>query len=149
MDRTVIGAKAGLLAGSIVGVISAILNTLDFYQLCLIKIGGGLFQKQMLSTNSTLGWMVLGWINHFVISAVLGMLFIYFLRYTDKGHARLKGIGFGAFIWTVDIAFMSPLLGYIPQNVRPIDFAIMLAYHLFFGYLTAMFIKRSPVWNQV
>ena len=111
MDKPVLGAKAGLLSGVIVGTVSAVLNVLGVCQLCLIKTGGGFFAREMITSNEITLWTFLGWVNHLIISIILGIIWVYFIYYTGKDYAVVKGLILGIIFWMINYSFISPLTG--------------------------------------
>jgi FtsH-binding integral membrane protein len=136
---------AGLGAGLVVGVISHGLYILGICQLCLIAIGGGFFARRMLAKTAAPVWTILGWIDHLLVSMVLGVILVYILHYSGRDYALIKGAIFGAVVWLVTIGIISPLAGYIPPSPQAIDLAILLAYHILYGILAAWLLLRFHV----
>ncbi|MBS4022008.1 MAG: hypothetical protein KGZ79_06265 [Dethiobacter sp.] len=142
MDRLTAGSVAGLASGIVVGTISQILHALGICRMCLVSIGGGMFLREMLGATAPLYWQLVGWATHLIISGLLGVFTVYILVLTGREYALWKGLLFGAAVWFLSIAFISPLAGYLPRNASPADFFIVLAYHLLFGALTAWLLVR-------
>jgi hypothetical protein len=142
MDRSLNGGAAGLIAGAVVGALSLLFYTLGVCNLCLVAIGGGLSNKNMLARTVAPAWTILGFLDNLIISLILGVVLAYILHFTGSKHAILKGMGFGAVVWLIDIVIIAPLAGYIPKSPQPLDLAILLGYHLLFGSLTAFLIIR-------
>jgi uncharacterized membrane protein YagU involved in acid resistance len=149
MDRLVGGAATGLGAGLAIGFISNVLYILNVCKLCLVAIGGGFARQRMLGEAEGFAWFVLGWVDHLRISMLFGIILAYVLHYTGLNYVLLKGAFFGAVLWLLGIAMISPLAGYIPPSPSPLDLSIMLAYHIIYGLLVSRilirFTKTEPV----
>lgn len=141
MHNTAAGAVTGFVAGMATGLISTGLFLMDICQLCLIRIGGGLFMRSML-TETSLAWTVIGWLSHLTVSIVLGVILAYILSFTGKDFALLKGAIFGAVVWVVTIGFISPLAGYISARPSPGDIILVFVYHVLFGLIAAWLLVR-------
>ncbi|MBS4030154.1 MAG: hypothetical protein KGZ63_01840 [Clostridiales bacterium] len=142
MDRAVIGGAAGAIAGIVIGIISHVLYLFNFFNLCLIAIGGGLHRRGMLARTDGFMWHVLGWTGHFTISLILGIVLIYILHYTGKEFALLKGAVFGMIVWYINIAIISPLVGYIPPSPDAANLMLLLSYHILYGLIAAWLIIK-------
>jgi hypothetical protein len=142
VDKVAAGGLAGLGAGIVAGAVSHILFALGICRLCMIAIGGGLFRQQMLTEGMGLSWNIIGWVNHLLISSLLGVLMIYLLVLTGRKYILLKGLLYGAAVWFVAIELISPLAGYIPPAPNPVDMAIMLGYHMLYGVVAAWLLAR-------
>lgn len=142
MDKPLLGSIAGLIAGTVTGAISFLLYSMGLCKLCLVAIGGGLFSRNMLTKSVPPAWTVLGFVDHFIMSIILGVVLAYILHFTGTDYALLKGLGFGATVWYINIAIVAPLAGYIPKSPQPADLAILLGYHLLFGLLASWVIVK-------
>lgn len=142
MDRIVAGGLAGLVSGIILGLITTVLSLLGFCKLCLIAIGGGIFVRQILKSPIPIGWMMIGWLNHLIVSVALGIVLAYILTYMGKEYAVLKGAFFGAVVWYLLIGIFAPLAGYLPPSPEPLELFIVFGYHVFFGGLAAYLTTR-------
>lgn len=148
MDRAVIGGVSGVIAGIVVGIISKILYGLNLCNLCLVAIGGGLFQREML-TNKSFMWHVLSWIDHLAMSLILGVILIYILHYTGRDLAPFKGAVFGMIVWYINIAIISPLVGYIPPSPDAVSLMLLLTYHILYGFIAAWLIIKIAKRKQM
>jgi hypothetical protein len=132
-----------------IGVISNVLYILNVCEVCLVAIGGGFARQRMLGEAEGFAWFVLGWVDHLLISMLFGIILSYILHYTGRDYAILKGAFFGAVLWLLGIAMISPLAGYIPPSPSALDLGILLAYHIIYGLLVAWllvrFTRRKPV----
>lgn len=142
MDRFTIGFFGGLAAGVVVGIIAMVMNMAGLCRLCLIALGGGVFQKELLQGTPSVGWIVLGWIGHLIISATLGVAIAVLLTYTGKKLAVLKGIFLAVATWYLLIGIFAPLAGYLPESPQWAELLLVLGYHVLFGGLTAYLITR-------
>jgi hypothetical protein len=142
VDKVTAGGLAGLGAGIVAGAVSQILFALGICRLCMIAIGGGLFRQQMLPQDAPLIWTIMGWVNHLVVSSLLGVLMIYLLVWTGRKYILLKGVLYGAAVWFVAISLISPLAGYIPPSPNPVDMAMILGYHMLYGVVAAWLLAR-------
>lgn len=147
MDKALSGALAGLAAGLIIGIVSFGLYTLNICRLCLVAIGGGLFTQQMLPQGTTFIWLLLGWVDHLVMSMILGIILVFILHYTGRDYAIVKGAIYGAIVWYFAIGIIAPLAGFTPPSPRAADLLVLLAYHLVFGMLAAWLMVRFGTWK--
>ncbi|MDW7651170.1 MAG: hypothetical protein SCK29_04895 [Bacillota bacterium] len=141
MDKPVSGAAAGLVSGMTVGIISMALYMFGICNLCLVAIGGGLFNRAIVPPVLSVQ-NIAGWAAHLTLGMILGILFIYILYFTGRDFALLKGALFGTAVWYVAIGLVLPVSGMIPGNANTADIMILLAYHLLFGLLTAALLVR-------
>ncbi len=142
MNRGTAGFLSGLAGGTIIGVISLGLYLTGLCGICLVALGGGIFQQQLLPANTSLGWVMLGFINNLILSGSLGVAIAFMLTYLGEELGILKGAFFGAIVWYLLIGVFSPLVGYLPESPNLIDLFIVLGYHIIFGGFVAFLIMR-------
>ncbi len=142
MERLTVGFLSGLAAGVIVGVISLTLYLTGLCELCLVAIGGGIFQSHILPETAGLGWLILGVIDHLILSASLGIAMALILTRFGDNLAILKGAFFGSVVWYLLIGIFSPLSGYLPEAPDLAALFILLGYHVAFGGLVAYLIVK-------
>ncbi|MBS4031782.1 MAG: hypothetical protein KGZ63_10260 [Clostridiales bacterium] len=142
MDRATVGFVAGLAGDVIIGVIAMAMNILGLCKICLIALGGGVFQQQLLQEPVGLGWILLGWVSHLIISASLGVGIAVMFTYLGEKRAVLKGAFFGSVVWYLLIGIFAPLAGYLPESPKWIELFIVFGYHIAFGGLVAYLIVR-------
>ncbi|MCW3491669.1 hypothetical protein [Dethiobacter alkaliphilus] len=142
MNRVNAGALAGLLVGIVIGLIAMGMNMIGLCEICLIALGGGVFQQQLLQEPVAIGWILMGWVSHLIISIGLGIIFAFLLTYIGERLAVVKGAFFGAVVWYIAIGIFAPLAGYLPESPDPLELFIVFSYHLIFGMLVAYFIVK-------
>lgn len=82
---------------------------------------------------------VIGGVADVTVSAGLGVIFIYFIRYFGSKYLWLKGIGFGLAIW---VGVFGTLLGMTVQQKlpqTPSGIVVTILAHAFFGLALAFF----------
>ena len=149
MDRTTVGFVAGLAGGGIIGVIAMTMNVLGLCKICLIALGGGVFQQQLLQEPVELGWIMLGWVSHLIISASLGVGIAVMFTYLGEKRAVLEGAFFGSVVWLLLIGVFAPLAGYLPESPKWFELFIVLGCHIAFGGLVAYLIVRYGNTEQI
>lgn len=85
---------------------------------------------------------LIGGIADLTFSALLGVIFVYFIYYFGVKHLLIKGIGFGLAVWVV---VFGTLLGQsvqtkLPQN--PVAILVTIIAHIFFGMTLALVTGR-------
>ncbi len=124
------------------GLISLTLYMTGLCGICLVALGGGIFQQQLLPRNVSLGWVMLGFITNLILSGSLGVAIAFMLTYLGEKLAILKGAFLGAIVWYLLIGVFSPLAGYLPESPSLTDLFIVLGYHIAFGGFVAFLIMK-------
>lgn len=145
MERVTTGFLSGLTGGIIIGIISLILYTTGLCGICLVALGGGIFQQQLLPRNVNFGWVILGFITNLILSGSLGVAIAFMLTYLGEKFAILKGAFFGSIVWYLLIGVFTPLAGYLPESPKLIDLFMVLGYHIAFGGLVAFLIVKYGI----
>jgi hypothetical protein len=135
-DYIILGALVGIGADIIklsVNLIGKLLNftPVVFWQLVSTRF---LDKKDLFNPLAYL----IGGIADITVSALLGIVFVYFIYYLGSKHLWLKGIGFGLSVWVVVFGM---LLGpsvqtNLPQ--QPLGIVVTIAAHLSFGLALAL-----------
>jgi hypothetical protein len=104
--RTRIGA--GIVAGLIAGVVFGAMMTM---MTAPTPDGGRMPMMAMVAQVVRSDSLVVGWIYHLFNSAVIGLIFGWFLGRGAVGYAGglAKGIGYGVFWWIVGAQILMPL----------------------------------------
>jgi hypothetical protein len=103
-----------------IGVISGFCGTLvmDVYKLILLGIGFKFIAPWDTAAhiilnptlcNTPLGYSI-GFLLHFILGAIFGVMVAYTLRFSGKDYYLLKGLGVGAIVWLGSLGFFMRLL---------------------------------------
>ena len=99
-------------------------------------VATNILPKEHLFTTSAL---LIGAVMDVTVTCLLGVAFLYFIKYTGMDFLFLKGIGFAMMTW---VALLGLILGpsieeKLPQN--PMGVLVTLVAHFFFGVALAVF----------
>lgn len=138
-DKIMVGVIVGLLADAVKLIVNYILYLLDLTQVVFWQIVATLIvEKSDLHVPLT---YLIGAIADFTVTAGLGVVFIYLIKYIGNKYLWIKGIGFGMFVW---VSLFGTLLGQsvhekLPQT--PSGILVTIIAHFFFGLSLAIFTK--------
>jgi hypothetical protein len=99
-----------------------------------------IINKQLIHTP--IGYLV-GFVAHFTMGAVFGVIVAYTLRFTGKYYYLLKGIGIAAVVWLVSIGFFMHLLQIqIQGRSAPLSNLMAIFEFIVEGSVTAFIVKK-------
>jgi hypothetical protein len=141
-DPLLLGGFAGLI-GNAVKLAGNIFNAyvLKISSTTYAEIAAGIFMTKK-ERRKKMG-LVVGSIADLAIGALLGIPVVYFLRYTGKDHAVIKGLGYGHFAWVLFYGALGSLFG--AQGVFPLNASTNLSAiinHSLYGMTTAAVISK-------
>lgn len=138
-DRVIIGSLIGILADIVkltFNYLAFLLNYTNvvFWQLTATRFleNGDLFSPIAL---------LIGGVADLTITAILGVIFLFFIDYTGADYLWIKGIGFGMAVW---VGLFGTLLGQSVQgkiNQEPSSILVTMVAHFIFGLSLAFFTR--------
>ena len=138
-DRVILGSLIGILADIVkltFNYLAFLLNYTNvvFWQLTATRFleNGDLFSPIAL---------LIGGVADLTITAILGVIFLFFIGYSGTRYLWLKGIGFGMAVW---VGLFGTLLGQSVQgkiNQEPSGILVTMVAHFIFGLSLAFFTK--------
>lgn len=139
----------------IAGVVAGLIATAVLSALMLLKGMMGVMPDldviAMLSGMMGAG-AAMGWIGHFMIGAVYGLIFAQVFAVTDTGAAIVRGVGLGVAGWLVMMIVLMPMAGgglfglSMPSGMM-VPVATLMLYVIFGGVLGAAYAalrSRAP-----
>lgn len=139
-DRVIAGAIIGLLANAVKLSVNFTGYLLNFTPVVFWQ----LVAAQFLAREDLFNPMayVVGAAADLAMTALLGALFVFTIRYIGDEYLYLKGLGFGLIVWAV--LFGSLFAARIQEKIPPEPPAIIvtLAAHTVFGLALAFFTSR-------
>ncbi|MCR3921987.1 MAG: hypothetical protein NUK65_05650 [Firmicutes bacterium] len=136
-DKIIAGIAVGILADVVKLAFNYLAFSLKFTNVVFWQITATPFlAKKDLFTPLT---YFIGGTVDLIVTAILGVIFVYFIYYTASDYLWIKGIGFGLITW---VGLFGTFLGRIafdklPQS--PMGVVVTLIAHLFFGLGLALF----------
>lgn len=138
-DKVIKGAIIGLLADAIKLSVNYIFFRLNYTQNIFWQLVATRFvDKNHLSSSLS---YVIGGTADAIVSATLGVVFLYSLKFIGNDYLWVKGMGFGLVIW---VSLFGTLLGQSVQDKlpqEPLAIIVTITAHLFFGLSLALFTK--------
>ena len=145
-DRVMAGAVIGILANIVkltVNYLGFLLNLTPvvFWQL----VAAQFLEKQDLFKPVA---YLLGGVADLAVTALLGTVFVYAIRYIGDEYIYFKGLGFGLIVWAAlfGTLFASRIQAKIPPE--PTAILVTLAAHAIFGLALAFFTEKLWVSKQ-
>lgn len=136
-DYILPGALVGMASDAVKLTVNYIAYLLNFTQVVFWQITATRFldKKDIFKPIA----YVIGGIADLTVTALLGVIFVYFTYYFGSRYLILKGIGFGLAVW---VGVFGTLLGStvqqkLPQS--PSGIMVTIVAHLFFGLALAVF----------
>lgn len=85
---------------------------------------------------------IIGGVADVTFSAILGVMFVYFIYYLGVRHVLIKGIGFGLGVWVIVFGTLlsQSIQAKLPQN--PVGIIVTILAHVFFGLTLALVTRR-------
>lgn len=105
-DKLFTGAVSGFIGAGVVGLISDLLERTGISDFSYMDIAGSLVLPQ--SIHGTFTWMLVGWLNNFIIGIILGIVLTYILAMTGKDYGIFKGALFGVIWWFIVSVIIQP-----------------------------------------
>lgn len=139
-DYIVTGALIGIAADGVKLTVNYIAYLMNFTSVVFWQIVAARFldKKDLYKPIAYL----IGGIADLTVTALLGVIFVYFIHYFGKRYLIIKGIGFGLVVW---VGVFGTLVGTtvqqkLPQS--PSGIIVTIVAHLFFGLALAVFTGR-------
>lgn len=135
-DKIITGAVVGLLADAVKLTVNYVGYLLNFSPIVFWQI----IATRFLDKNelfSPLAYLI-GAVTDFTMTAVLGIVFVYFIHFFGSRYLWIKGIGFGLSVWVI---LFGTLLTTIQNKIQLSATGILLTIvaHSFFGLAIAFF----------
>jgi hypothetical protein len=140
-DTITIGTIAGVISTIFVSLFVGVVRLLGFKFITIWDTASQIILSKGL-LHTPIGYLV-GFIAHFTLGAVFGVILAYTLRFTGKDFYILKGIGLGAVFWLVSIGFFMHLMQIeIEGRHSPLsNLAAIIEFNIM-GICTAYIIKK-------
>lgn len=138
-DKVVIGALTGLLADAVKLTFNYLAFRLGFASVVFWQIAASriLEAKQI---NQPIAYLV-GGVSDLTVTAIIGVVFIYFLHFTGREYIWLKGAGFGLAIW-VSLLGTVLIQSQAKLNLTASDTIVTMLAHLAYGLALAFWAKK-------
>lgn len=131
-DRVILGIVSGILAGTPDTILNAIEYRMGLTDQKYARMGAKIFLPRK-KTGSFYG-QATGYLANYTMIGGAGVLFTYFLAFTGKKNAFIKGIGFGAASWLAVYGLGSRLTLSVRRK-KPQTPLLSFFDHLLFGGL--------------
>ncbi|HWI55480.1 MAG TPA: hypothetical protein VNT57_07290 [Desulfobacteria bacterium] len=139
-DYVLTGALVGMAADAVKLTVNYTAYLLNFTQVVFWQITATRFldKKDLFKPIA----YIIGGIADLTMTALLGVIFVYFVYYFGRRYLLIKGIGFGLAVW---VGIFGTLLGStvqqkLPQS--PSGIMVTMVAHLSFGLALAVFTGR-------
>ena len=119
-DRVIIGAIAGaaaLLTRDVYNIIAKAIGLAKFY---VWQLGASLFLQEKIDIQG-IGGAIVGIPADMIMGALIGVVFVYFLKWTEDKNPILKGWGTGLAAWLLLYGFFWHNLPTVQQKGAPGD----------------------------
>jgi len=139
-DYIIPGIIIGIAADLVKLLFNYIAHLLNFTPVVFWQITATRFLEKKDLFNPTA--YLIGGIADIIVSATLGVIFVYFIYCLGTKYLWIKGIGFGFFVW---VSMFGTLLGQSVQQKLPQDpsgILVTIVAHFFFGLALAFFTGR-------
>jgi len=139
--------KDKIMLGALIGIFSATFKLISIYAMYMLGwsnivfwqiVAARFLEKNDLSKPAAL---FIGAVADLTISAVLGVIFVYFIYFFGRKYMFIKGIGFGLLIWATLLGTLlgQSVEGKLPQT--PSGIIVTIIAHFIFGLSMAVFTK--------
>lgn len=135
IDRTVIGALGGIIAGLVFVIALQIADIFIHGSSPKVLHIAHLFIPA--GQDHTFWGKIIAYIAHFGVSALLGILYINIFRVTGRDWATTKGLIFGIAAWIIIFGIMGKILE-LPQEASVAVTFVMIIGHLLFGVVISL-----------
>lgn len=139
-DRVILGAIIGLLADAVKLTVNYAAYVLGFTDVVFWQIVAANFlAKELLFEPLAI---VIGAIGDLTVTATLGVVFVYTIRFIGNEYIWIKGVGFAMLVW---VGLFGTVLGSqidvkLPQSLSGV--LVTVVAHVVFGLSLAFFTKR-------
>jgi len=136
-DKVIVGAIVGLLADAVKLAVNYLAFTLGFTRVVFWQIAATLFlDRQDLFKPVA---YIVGAVADLTVTAIIGVVFIYFIHFTGHKYLWIKGVGFGLAVWVglFGTFLGTAVRGKLPQE--PSGILVTLVAHSIFGLSLAFF----------
>ena len=139
-NKVIFGSIAGLAATLIKDGINQTLYSLKILKTLFAQYASGVFVKS-IEAHSLLG-IIFGYFADFVVSAVIGIVFLYSLEKTQPKYIIYQGMIFGLIAW-VGIYGVFISLHITSVAARPlIEVILMFFIHLVYGFVLGLIVNK-------
>ncbi|MFZ5640191.1 MAG: hypothetical protein ACOY4Q_05830 [Bacillota bacterium] len=138
-DKFLLGSLAGI-AGALVMVIANILVNM-IPGLSVKLFFGVTYMFVPPAVVNTLNGNVIAILANLACGGVLGVIFTYFVSFTNPRYMLLKGAIYGGGTWFLICGMIARALR-LPMVDKPLDQYMILAVHFIYGIVTAYVIAR-------
>ncbi len=145
-DTYTIGVIAGLISSAILSLFVGFARLLGLKFITVSETAASIILNNHL-TDTPIGFLV-GYVAHFTLGAIFGIIVAYSLRLTGKDFYLLKGIGIGAMAWLVSIGFFMRLLHIQLQGRNsPLSNLMAILEFIIMGTVTAIVVKKYGIFK--
>ena len=138
-DAILVGTIAGLATNLLKNSLAWIwcrLHLLDYFT---SDFAASLFIKP--NAIQTLSGQIIGLAADFIVSAILGISFVYLIKYSGQRFLLIKGLVYGAVVWLLLYGGVRSLPMVRLHDYNPLHIVIALINHLIFGLILSFIIK--------
>ena len=130
-DTITIGTIAGLIGTIGMHITNSILKSFGIVKITTLQIASSLFLNW--DQIDTIYGQLVGYINHFFIGAIVGVVIAFVYKFTGKDFFLVKGLGITGLSYLAALGFITPLLKSVPQirNDPSSLFGHIIAYIVF------------------
>ena len=138
-DKVAIGTIVGLLADVTKLLFNYLAFNLHFTNVIFWQIAAARF----LERNDLFKPMAyfLGAVTDLTVTAIIGVLFIYFLHFTGRDYIWLKGTGFSMVIWVIVLGTLL-VQSQAKLNLQSTDVSVTFLAHLVYGFSLAFAARK-------
>ncbi len=138
-DKVAIGTIVGLLADVTKLLFNYLAFNLHFTNVIFWQIAAARF----LERNDLFKPMAyfIGAVTDLTVTAIIGVLFIYFLHFTGRDYIWLKGAGFSLVIWVIVLGTLL-VQSQAKLNLQSTDVSVTFLAHLVYGFSLAFAARK-------
>ncbi|MGE5529536.1 MAG: hypothetical protein ACM3X6_10405 [Patescibacteria group bacterium] len=138
-DRVIHGAAVGLAAGLFKNLLNLLLQRLGLIVNPICHYAAGMFLPR--SEVCTPAGIAVGWLADLILSAILGIFFLYYLAGTGSRCPVIKGAIFGAAGWFALYGGLTKLGITCVRDDRAVYSLIQFALHVIFGLSLGLLVR--------
>jgi hypothetical protein len=147
-DTLTVGVVAGIVGTIVMLILSQLLMALDLIKMATLDYSAEIFLEPQQA--GTPAGVIVGLIAHFMVGAGGGVLLAYFMKISGKDYYWLKGLGLGAVMLLLGMAFVVTLMNIMPE-MREDSLTVLfhMVIYFIYGLTCAYVIKRYGKFEMV
>lgn len=139
-DRFVAGGIAGVVASITCDIVGILYKALGWTDRTFNDYATVILTYQVYSREGLLG-LIISIISHVAVCMIIGVIFVYLIRFTSSNYLYIKGLGYSLVIWLLLNTFGTllnlPLFRKMPLNVAYSTLSTALIY----GFMISLTLK--------